>query len=203
MSLTWWLAGGAGLLVLVVGPRLLPDDFDTRSGSLVDAATGAPVAGATVVASWSGFTDAFRNRQAVAHVEVAVTDAKGRWRLAGWPPGRDTTFRDVRVQRWAAAPGRPVAGVAVALGSSTSRMDPVAADDKSRAEGLRDAFMHSKVFGSLARDGSGEALVPLQLALIAGMEQLPPTAESLDTLTWARTGVAATRHVAGAAHGSR
>ena len=203
MSLAWWLAGGAALLVLVVGPRLLPDDFDARSGSLVDAATGAPVAGATVVANWSGFTDAFRNQQAVAHVEVTVTDAQGRWRLAGWPPGRDTTFRDVRVDRWAAAPGRPVAGVAVALGSSTSRMDPVAADDKSRAEALRDAFMHSKVFGSLARDGSGEALVPLQLALIAGMEQLPPTAENLDTLAWARTGVAATRHVAGAAHGSR
>lgn len=203
MSLGWWLAGGAALLVLVVVPRLLPDDFDARSGSLVDAATGAPVAGATVVASWSGFTDAFRNQQAVAHVEVAVTDAQGRWRLAGWPPGRDTTFRDVRVARWAAAPGRPVAGVAVALGSSTTRVDPVAADEKSRAESLRDAFMHSRVFGSMARDGSGDALLPLQLALIAGIEQLPPTAANLDTLAWAQTGIAATRTAAEAAHKPR
>lgn len=195
-SLVWWLVGGAAALSL--GRRLLPDVFDKRSGSVVDSVTGAPIAGVTVVASWSGFTDFFRNQHAVAHVQVAVTDAQGRWRLGGWAAGRDSKFRKMRVDRWVAVPGRPGGTIAVSMWASTTRLPPVAQGDDPRGTALRDAFVLSKAFGSLAFDGSGTALVPLQLALIAEIEQLEPTQQNLEALAWAREGVAATRRSAGA-----
>ena len=173
----------------------------TRSGRVIDTVTGAPVVGASVVASWSGFTDAMRNQQAVAHVEVAVTDADGRLCCGLAGRARHGVSRRARrtVGGRAGRPGRRrdgVAGIVTVAPGARRRRWPAACAGLARCV--------RPVEGRLDRTpvtGSGEALVPLQLALIAGMEHLAPDVENRYMLAWARQGLAATREVAGAVRG--
>lgn len=54
-------------------------------GRVVDEATGNPIQGALVIAQWSGDVGGpVQSSQTCFHLEIATTDADGRYRIPGW-----------------------------------------------------------------------------------------------------------------------
>ena len=54
-------------------------------GRVVDAETGAPIPGALVIAEWSGdIGGPVQSSEVCFHMEVATTDAEGRYHIPGW-----------------------------------------------------------------------------------------------------------------------
>lgn len=56
------------------------------TGIIVDQQTKAPIEGVTVVAQWVLEGGMHIDRTGIFHVEEAVTDSGGRYRIAGWGP---------------------------------------------------------------------------------------------------------------------
>jgi hypothetical protein len=55
------------------------------NGRVVDAETGAPIPGALVIAEWSGDVGGpVQSSQVCFHMEIATTDADGRYHIPGW-----------------------------------------------------------------------------------------------------------------------
>jgi len=78
-----WKRGGA--LAGVLSTLLAGAAHAGTSGQVLDEVTNQPIAGAVVVVEWqamhTNFVEADRE---CLHVETAVTDAKGRYRVASW-----------------------------------------------------------------------------------------------------------------------
>jgi hypothetical protein len=54
------------------------------SGQVVDVETGRPIEGAFVLAFWKGEVGLFDAQSICYHVETAVSDEEGRFRIPGW-----------------------------------------------------------------------------------------------------------------------
>jgi hypothetical protein len=84
------LAGSAALVLFSLGcvPGIGPVRLPAVEGRVVDAQSGAPLAGAEVVEWWYG-AGRFGGPQPVQHARWDTTDAAGRFALAGstaWSP---------------------------------------------------------------------------------------------------------------------
>jgi hypothetical protein len=77
------------------------------NGQVIDSETGAPIAGALVIAEWTGdIGGPVQSSRVCFHMEVAKTDAEGRYHIPGWSrrPVTDTEggffgIRNVEVSR--------------------------------------------------------------------------------------------------------
>lgn len=58
------------------------------TGQVVDATTGKPIEGAYVVAQWASNAGIADSRSICYHVETAVSDKSGRYRISGWIGGK-------------------------------------------------------------------------------------------------------------------
>jgi hypothetical protein len=94
-----------GLRRLLAGPGLLAFALQAHglsgepiSGTVIDKATGEPVADAIVAVYWDGsWNIGHSSRVSCYHVETARTDARGRYDIAAWKTAwsaRDVFFRD-------------------------------------------------------------------------------------------------------------
>lgn len=55
------------------------------NGRVVDSETGAPISGALVIAEWSGdIGGPVQSSQVCFHLEIATTDAEGRYHIPAW-----------------------------------------------------------------------------------------------------------------------
>lgn len=54
------------------------------TGQVTDAETGEPIEGAIVVAKWTGNTGVVGSRSVCYHVETAISNKEGKFRIPGW-----------------------------------------------------------------------------------------------------------------------
>lgn len=79
------------IVLLLQGCSPLPvREWPALEGSVLDARTEAPIKGAFVVARWIGYGG--HTQSQCFHVEVAETDAQGRYRIAPWRNARDSAY---------------------------------------------------------------------------------------------------------------
>lgn len=74
----------AGLLVTESGCTISVSG-SAMEGRVVDEATGSPLQGVLVIAEWSGDVGGpVQSSRTCFHLEIATTDADGRYRINGW-----------------------------------------------------------------------------------------------------------------------
>lgn len=81
----------AAVLVLVQGCSPMPvREWPALEGRVLDAQTEEPIEGAFVVARWIGYGG--HTQSQCFHVDVAQTDAQGRYRIEPWRNDQDTVY---------------------------------------------------------------------------------------------------------------
>lgn len=81
----------AAILVLVQGCSPMPvREWPALEGRVLDAQTEEPIEGAFVVARWIGYGG--HTQSQCFHVDVAQTDAQGRYRIESWRNDQDTAY---------------------------------------------------------------------------------------------------------------
>jgi len=79
-ALTGWIC----VLVLQTGCTFVISG-SAMDGRVIDSETGAPIAGALVIAEWSGdIGGPVHSKSVCVHMEVATTDPDGRYHIPGW-----------------------------------------------------------------------------------------------------------------------
>jgi hypothetical protein len=103
----------AALALAVAGLMLTSNGPDVRGpfeGQIVDAETGAPIAGAHVVVVWTHLMNYFEGGRREVDARETVTDAQGRWRIPERPtPLWEGGIAGVRRRFYVFAPGYAIA----------------------------------------------------------------------------------------------
>lgn len=86
MSSTIWCLAVTLLTALLAGCGMVGLPF---SGQVTDEKTGEPLEGVIVVALWEGHVNPIADSTRICyHVETAVSDAEGKFRIPGWIGGK-------------------------------------------------------------------------------------------------------------------
>lgn len=165
------------LLVASAGGSAQPPSFSHAaaavSGRVVDAVTGRPLPGASVLVYWPGARAAPPFFFDTLAVRETVTDAQGRFTIPPWradalpsPPG------DAEPRLWAIAPGYRVASVAVGWSGGAPLRVPL---EFPRAPDVlaKDLMFYAASLGFLAASLDGDPPLALVDALDREWGQLP------------------------------
>jgi len=159
-----------------------------KPGRVLEAGSNKPIAGAIVIARWKGFMPIFPadGRTLCYHVESAMTDAEGVYRIPAWqgdPQHANLLDKEIFIDAY--KPGYVRSQEYYKQQSYRQGIELMEVFKGAREERLK-YLMHMSGIASCDRDGDKNILFAVQKALYQEANRVAVTPQDKDSAQWIR-----------------